>query len=226
MHPFWLFMLIIDLLIPIMMIGFGRIFVTRPPKKINHIYGYRTAMSMKSNETWVFAHPYFGKWWFTIGLFLLPLFVISLLFVWNSQIHTIGTVGGVICLIQLFPLMFPVFPTEKSANNCWTKTDSISTERWNFPYQSYIKSKKRSDAFALTHQIFFWLYGKIGFHEKICLVPTRVFFRRKTFFTCVLFKEEKHMRMEKTASVVDRFIIATCSPISWSAACRIAGKLR
>ena len=44
------------------------------PKKINHIYGYRTAMSMKSNETWVFAHPYFGKWWFTIGLFLLPAF--------------------------------------------------------------------------------------------------------------------------------------------------------
>lgn len=33
MHPFWLFMLIIDLLIPIMMIGFGRIFVTRPPEK-------------------------------------------------------------------------------------------------------------------------------------------------------------------------------------------------
>ena len=188
MHPFWLFMLIIDLLIPIMMIGFGRIFVTRPPKKINHIYGYRTAMSMKSNETWLFAHQYFGKWWFTIGLFLLPLSVISLLFVWNSQIHTIGTVGGVICLIQLFPLMFPVFPTEKSANNCLTKTDGAGAERQNFPYKSHIESKKDLMRKSKRIRSFFvawknWVQSKI-----FCQVLTPCIFCRRTFSTCVLIK--------------------------------------
>ena len=143
MHPFWLFMLIIDLLIPIMMIGFGRIFVTRPPKKINHIYGYRTAMSMKSNETWVFAHPYFGKWWFTIGLFLLPLSVISLLFVWNSQIHTIGMVGGVICLIQLFPLVFPVFPTEKKLKQLFDKNGQHKHGKVEFSISIVYQKQKK-----------------------------------------------------------------------------------
>lgn len=188
MHPFWLFMLIIDLLIPIMMIGFGRIFVTRPPKKINHIYGYRTAMSMKSNETWVFAHQYFGKWWFTIGLFLLPLSVISLLFVWNSQIHTIGTVGGVICLIQLFPLMFPVFPTEKSANNCLTKTDGAGAERQNFPYQSHIESKKDLMRKSKRIRSFFGCMEKLGSIKNFLSGSDPVYFCRRTFSTCVLIK--------------------------------------
>jgi len=55
---FWLFMLINNLIVPAIMIGIGRIFVSHPPKKINGIYGYRTKRSMKNNETWRFAHHY------------------------------------------------------------------------------------------------------------------------------------------------------------------------
>lgn len=32
-----------------------------PPRKINWLYGYRTARSMKSQESWDFAQPYAGK---------------------------------------------------------------------------------------------------------------------------------------------------------------------
>lgn len=49
---FWFFMLIMDVWIPITMIGFGKYFVRKAPKEINAVFGYRTNMSMKNSETW------------------------------------------------------------------------------------------------------------------------------------------------------------------------------
>ena len=45
---FWVFMLIMGLLIPLTMFGFGKLFLTRAPKNINMVFGYRTVMSMKN----------------------------------------------------------------------------------------------------------------------------------------------------------------------------------
>lgn len=109
---FWIFMLLMDLLIPLTMIGFGRLFLTKPPKNINAVFGYRTIMSMKNKDTWEFAHQFCGKLWFKCGLALLPISVISLIFVLNKSIDVIGTVGGVVCAIQLIPLVGSIFPTE------------------------------------------------------------------------------------------------------------------
>ena len=53
---FWVFMLIMGLLIPLTMVGFGKLFLTRAPKNINMVFGYRTVMSMKNRDTWEFAH--------------------------------------------------------------------------------------------------------------------------------------------------------------------------
>ena len=48
---FWIFMLIMDLLLPFTMIGFGRYFMKKAPKEINSVFGYRTSMSMKNKDT-------------------------------------------------------------------------------------------------------------------------------------------------------------------------------
>ena len=53
---FWLFMLIMNLLIPFTMIGFGFYFQKHPPKEINELFGYRTSLSMKNEDTWKTAH--------------------------------------------------------------------------------------------------------------------------------------------------------------------------
>ena len=37
---FWIFMLIMDLLLPFTMIGFGRYFMKNAPKEINSVFGY------------------------------------------------------------------------------------------------------------------------------------------------------------------------------------------
>ena len=73
---FWIFMLCIDLLTPLLMVGFGKYFFKHTSKDINEIFGYRTAMSMKNKDTWVFAHTYCGKLWY-VGAFAIAYFVIG-----------------------------------------------------------------------------------------------------------------------------------------------------
>ena len=43
-------MLIMDLLIRVTMIGFGRYFMKNAPKEINAVFGYRISMSMKNKD--------------------------------------------------------------------------------------------------------------------------------------------------------------------------------
>ena len=109
---FWIFMLLVDLLIPLTMIGFGKLFLTKAPKNINAVFGYRTTMSMKNRDTWEFAHKYCGKLWFRCGLVLLPLSIIPLIFVLDRSIDTIGMIGGVVSVIQLVLVVGSIFPTE------------------------------------------------------------------------------------------------------------------
>ena len=109
---FWIFMLCMDLIIPFTMIGFGRLFLRNAPREINFAFGYRTTMSMKNKDTWEFAHIFCGKLWFRCGLVLLPVSIIPLMFVFNQSDNRIGTVSGIICVIQLVLLVGSIFPTE------------------------------------------------------------------------------------------------------------------
>ena len=109
---FWVFMLFMDLIIPFTMIGFGKLFMTKPPQDINTVFGYRTTMSMKNKDTWEFAHKYCGKLWFKCGLTLLPLSAVPLIFVFNKGTDITGTVGGIVCAVQLLLLIGSILPTE------------------------------------------------------------------------------------------------------------------
>ncbi len=112
MIGFWIFMLIMDLLLPCTMIGFGKLFLSKAPGNINSTFGYRTAMSMKNTDTWQFAHRYCGKLWFRLGLILLPLSILSLLFALGKEIETIAAVGAAVCFVQFVPLLGSIISTE------------------------------------------------------------------------------------------------------------------
>lgn len=121
MTGFWIFMLITDLLIPGVMIGFGKLFMNMAPKNINYAFGYRTTMSMKNQDTWSFAHKYCGGLWFKIGLILLPLSVIPLLFALGKGTETVSAVGTTVCIIQLAPLLGSIIPTEIALRKTFDK---------------------------------------------------------------------------------------------------------
>ena len=109
---FWIFMLIMDLLLPFTMIGFGRYFMKKAPKEINSVFGYRTSMSMKNKDTWEFAHKYCGKVWYVCGMVMLPITVIFMLLVIGKSEDCVGSMGGIICGVQLIPLIGSILPTE------------------------------------------------------------------------------------------------------------------
>jgi len=114
MVGFWFFMLACDLLVPGIMIGFGKYFSKQAPKEINYIFGYRTGMSMKNRDTWEFAHQYIGKLWFRLGWIVLVPSAALLLVVFGKDIRTVGNVGMTICFLQLIPMIVPVFFTENA----------------------------------------------------------------------------------------------------------------
>lgn len=112
MIGFWIFMLIMELLIPLVMIGFGIYFSKNAPKEINQVFGYRTTRSMKNKETWKFAHNYSGKLWKRIGLIMVPIAVIAMLFTYGKDIDYVANFGLVITVIQVIVLIASIYPVE------------------------------------------------------------------------------------------------------------------
>lgn len=109
---FWVFMLIMDLLVPITMICFGIYFEKNVPKEISNTFGYRTAMSMVNQYTWKFAHKFIGKLWKVCGWLILPVSFAVMLFAFGKDTETVGAIGGAVCAIQVVIMIFTVIPVE------------------------------------------------------------------------------------------------------------------
>lgn len=114
-------MFIFNLLIPVLMIIIGKMMYMHTPKTINGVYGYRTSMSMKNEDTWKFAHDYCGRLWYKIGLIMLiPSVLIQLPFV-KSSTDTIGIMTVVLETVQICVMIASIFPTEKALRKTFDK---------------------------------------------------------------------------------------------------------
>ncbi len=118
---FWIYMLVMNLLIPAVMIGFGNRFSKKAPDEINQIYGYRTSMSMKNRDTWEYAHHYFGRLWNRLGKILLPPTVIAMCLVIGKDKDTVGNMGFIVSVVQLIILILPIFFTERALRKKFDK---------------------------------------------------------------------------------------------------------
>jgi len=106
------FWLVVKLLIPLMMIVFGGLFAVSAPKRINGIFGYRTSASMKTKESWKFAHTYCGKLWLIIGCIILSITVGVAFLVEGKNTITIALAGIALGGVQLVSLVLPIVATE------------------------------------------------------------------------------------------------------------------
>ena len=108
-----IFMLIMLLLIPAVMVGFGAYFMKRAPKKINYVFGYRTARSMKNEDTWKFAHKLIGKIWLVCGTLLLVGGVVFFFVFTSGKDENAASIASLVILgVQLLVLMCSIIPTE------------------------------------------------------------------------------------------------------------------
>ena len=110
----WIFTFVMDMLIPLTMIGFGRLYLKNAPKAINAVFGYRTSMSMKNKDTWEFAHKYCGRLWYRCGTALLLVSAVAMLFTIGRSESVTGTVAAVVCALQIVFLIGSIYPTEKA----------------------------------------------------------------------------------------------------------------
>ena len=93
----------------------------RPPREINGLYGYRTAMSMKNKDTWDFAHRYCGRIWVRWGAILLALTVIPMLCVIRAGVERVSVVALIIMGVQIAVLIASVFSTERALKRTFDK---------------------------------------------------------------------------------------------------------
>ena len=114
MNGFYIYMLLTSLLIPVIMLVFGWIFHRQAPKKINVWYGYRSARSMKNEDTWVFAHQHIGRTWMLVGAVLLVISVIPMIAVYGKDDDTVSVVSLVLLFVQMLPMIMSLIPTERA----------------------------------------------------------------------------------------------------------------
>lgn len=108
----WWFILVCDLLIPIVMILAGIIMWKHAPKQINGLLGYRTTRSMKNMDSWKFAHDHCGRLWWKVGLILLIATIFAHLPFYHSSDDTLSALSLIVTGVQLVVLIASVFPTE------------------------------------------------------------------------------------------------------------------
>lgn len=118
---FWIFMLVMVLLIPVIMLIFGRQFIKAAPRRINPAFGYRTAMSMKNRDTWEFAHKCIGQLWLYGGLALLPVSVVPMLFVTGKSVDVIGYVGLAVTMLGVLVMCLSIIPVEAALKRNFDK---------------------------------------------------------------------------------------------------------
>lgn len=112
---FFLFMLVCTLLIPLVMLLFGYRWRENPPKKINILYGFRTARSMSDKNAWDYAHKRCGAIWVKLGWFtaLVTVAVMAVLAVFTMDVAVVGIVGGIVVCVQIIPMLVPLFLVER-----------------------------------------------------------------------------------------------------------------
>lgn len=111
---FWVFMVISNLIVPLLMIGVGRMMMKNPPKTINRVFGYRTSRSMKNQEAWDFAQVYCGKLWWKTGWIMMPFSVIGMIPVIGKNDDFVGGVGAVIITIECIVMFISIFFVERA----------------------------------------------------------------------------------------------------------------
>lgn len=120
----WVILLISNLVIPALMIGLGTYFYRHPPQEINPNCGYRTAMSEKNRDTWIFANRYCGRVFCLGGLILLAptlaAMVVIRLACGGSRTATLQF-GLLVLLVQVAVLLLAAISTETALRKTFDK---------------------------------------------------------------------------------------------------------
>ena len=110
---FWIFMTCCTLLIPVIMVCAGAALRRGKFSTINPVSGYRTRRSMQNQQTWDYAQRECGRLWQRWGWGELIATVVLMLLFLGEKTESVGIFDGVLCLLQIVPLLVSIFVVEK-----------------------------------------------------------------------------------------------------------------
>ena len=83
---------------PMILLGFGLLYLLKPPKEANHSLGYRCWWGMASLEAWQFTQRLAGMVWSALGLLLI--IIMTLVGIsWSSMSPPDMVWSAVVCLL-------------------------------------------------------------------------------------------------------------------------------
>lgn len=110
----WILMFFSNLLIPVILIGFGSLFKNSTPISINALFGYRTKMSTKNQDTWEFANKLWGRLAWKSGIWSLIGTIAAMIAVFPAGDDVIANVGMVVMFLQLAVILLTIPVVEKA----------------------------------------------------------------------------------------------------------------
>jgi len=110
----WILMFFSNLLIPVILIVFGSLFKSSTPVSINALFGYRTKMSTKNQETWEFANKLWGRLAWKWGLWTLTGTIAAMIAVFPAADDVIANVGMIVMFLQLGVILLTIPVVEKA----------------------------------------------------------------------------------------------------------------
>ena len=108
----WIIMTLLTLVLPATMLVLGYYFRNHTPKTMR--IGYRTSRSMRSRETWVFAHRKLGALFRQMGWISLPLSIGGMLLVLHMDTDAVCTAGVLLCIAQSLLLIVAIVAIERA----------------------------------------------------------------------------------------------------------------
>ncbi len=112
------------LFIPTLILIMAIIFHYKQPKQINHLYGYRTSLSMKSQDTWVVANRLASECFLYISIgFIAVLILLSIIVGKAGLIGWFGSFRSLFLTVAIFStglVLIPIVVTEYKLKRIFT----------------------------------------------------------------------------------------------------------
>lgn len=106
-------------LVPVCMILLGLRFRKTPPKSKNSFLAYKTDRAIRNDDTFAFAHRYFGRLLLIFGIIALVYSTIAMVWAYYQGGRMIDLVAGILCLVNLIPMCITLYPTERALKRCF-----------------------------------------------------------------------------------------------------------
>ena len=103
----------VALLLPLIMLVSGLFTRFGLPKRVNWFAGYRTPLACKNQDTWGFAHRYWGRMMIVFGFILIALSIVGILLIARGTLTLEpARFTGVFAIGTLIIFLVSMIPTE------------------------------------------------------------------------------------------------------------------